>query len=129
MSRNVSCTAAMLVLSACSGTMQGVVRGDGTRVAFQYEQGAQNDTYRAQLDGEQFLGKAVFADAVSGYIVTPTSLVPYKSTTGNLIATLLGNRGSTMSCKMTYANSSGLTNDGGIGVCQHSDGRIIDVVW
>ena len=54
------------LLVACAGTMQGVVRGEGTPVTFKYEQGMDRDFYEAIIDGEQFKGQAVHADARSG---------------------------------------------------------------
>jgi len=125
--------AAFLVLTACSGTMQGVVRGQGTPVQFQYEQGMESDTYTAQVSGEQFSGKAVQADARSGFGTVfgagMPSTIMTSSSSGNFIATLLGIRGSTLRCQMNYASSLGETSAGGVGVCNHSDSRVIDVVW
>lgn len=113
--------------------MQGVVRDEGTRIPFTYEQGAVSDKYRTTVDGENFEGKAVFANASSGsgVAIANGQVVPVvtSTTTGNLVATLFGDRGSTMRCSMNYADSSGFTTMGGVGVCQHSDGRIIDVMW
>jgi len=120
-------------LAACSGTMRGVVRGEGTPVQFQYEQGMETDAYTAVIDGETFSGKAVFADARTGIGYgtsgTTTATVIGTSYSGNLVATLFGDKGSTMRCNMNYADSTGFTPSGGVGVCQHSDGRIIDVMW
>lgn len=120
-------------LVGCSGTMQGVVRGEGTPVQFQYEQGVDRDTYRTNIDGESFTGQAINAGATSGVgtVLTggTTATVFTSTTSGNFVAVLLGNRGSTMRCQMNYADSSGLTSMGGVGMCQHSDGRIIDVTW
>lgn len=120
-------------LAACGGTMQGVVRGEGTRVQFQYEQGMDHDFYTAVLDGETFKGQAVQANATSGsgvgFVDGTTVPVFTSTTTGNLVAVLFGDRGSTMRCNMNYADSSGFTSLGGVGVCQHSDGRVVDVMW
>ncbi len=116
---------ALALLVACSGTMDGVVRGEGTRVTFQYEQGLDRDFYEATIDGENFKGQAVYADAVSGV----SAGVFISLTSGNLVAVMFGNRGSTMRCNMNYADSSGFTSMGGVGICQHSDGRVIDIMW
>lgn len=128
-------------LSACGGNMQGVVRGTGQPVTFAYEQGMSSDSLTAEIDGEAFAGKAVmrgasttvgtaFGTATAG---TPTafgtSTLIGSSYTGDFVATLIGNRGSTLSCQLQYADSSGFTTAGGVGVCQHSDGRVIDIVW
>ncbi len=115
----------LALMVACSGTMDGVVRGEGSRVTFQYEQGFDRDFYEATIDGENFKGQAVYADAVSGVVAGVfTSL-----TSGNLVAVMFGDRGSTMRCNMNYADSSGFTSMGGVGICQHSDSRVIDIMW
>ena len=121
------------VLAGCSGTMSGVVRGTGQPVQFNYEQGMSSDTLTAVLDGEQFQGRAVMDGAGAGYGTAfdgfGTATVFGMTTTSDFVATLLGNRGSTMRCQLDYADSMGETSSGGVGVCQHSDGRVIDVVW
>jgi hypothetical protein len=136
-----SLVAAVGLLAGCAGEMQGVVRGTGQPVQFAYEQGVSSDSYTAEIDGELFQGRAVMDGATStfgtgfgtafggGNIVNASTQVFAQTTTGNISATLLGNRGSTLQCAMRYADSSGLTTSGGIGQCSHSDGRIIDVVW
>ena len=121
------------LLVACAGTMQGVVRGEGTPVTFEYEQGMDRDFYEAIIDGEQFKGQAVHADARSGVGVgvgdgTTVSVIT-SSTSGNMVAVLFGDKGSTMRCNMNYADSSGFTTMGGVGVCQHSGGLVIDIMW
>ncbi len=103
----------LALLAACSGTIDGVIRGEGGRVTFRYEQGMDRDFYEAIIDGERFKGQAVRAYARSG----------------NFVAVMFGDRGSTIRCKMNYADSSGFTSMGGVGICRHSDGRIFDVMW
>lgn len=129
----LSCLVSFVVAAGCSGEMQGMVRGEGTRVQFQYEQGFEKDFYKANIDGEAFEGQAVYADARSGVGTAfgtgfPTTVLT-STTSGNLVATMFGNRGSTLRCQMNYASSFGETSAGGVGVCNHSDGRIIDVMW
>ena len=120
----------IIALSGCEGAMQGVVRGEGTRVQFQYEQGVSSDSYTAIVDEETFKGKAVFADSRSGYgFDSNFNSAVFSTTSGKIVATLFGDKNSTLRCNMTYADSSGFTSLGGVGVCQHSDGRIIDVIW
>lgn len=121
---------ALGLVAGCSGTMQGVIRGEGTRVPFQYEQGMDSDAYTAVIDGETFKGKAVQANARSGVGTSSSGETVFMNTSsGNFVATMFGNKGSTMRCSMNYADSYGLTTSGGVGVCQHSDGRVIDVMW
>ena len=128
-------------LSACGGNMQGVVRGTGQPVTFAYEQGVSSDSLTAEIDGEDFAGKAVmrgasttvgtaFGTATAGSATAfGTSTLVSSSYTGDFVATLIGNRGSTLSCQLQYADPSGFTTAGGVGVCQHSDGRVFDIVW
>ena len=126
-------SSALTLLVACSGTMDGVVRGEGTRVTFQYEQGLDRDFYEVTIDGENFKGQAVHAYAVSGVgvgVAAGTAVPVFTSlTSGNFVAVMFGDMGSTMRCNMNYADSSGFTSLGGVGICQHSDGRVIDVMW
>ena len=126
-----ACTLALLI--ACGGTMDGVIRDDGTRVTIRYEQGMDRDFYEMTVDGEDFKGQAVHADARTGvgvgFAAGTTVPVIASSTSGNFVAVMFGNRGSTMRCNMNYADSSGFTTIGGVGICQHSDGRKIDIMW
>jgi hypothetical protein len=131
--RSLCFSVGLLALVGCGGTMQGVIRGEGTPVQFQYEQGLDRDFYTAVVDGEQFSGQAVNAGASSGvgtvFAGGEVGNVFVSTTTGEFVAVLLGDQGSTMRCQMNYADSSGFTSFGGVGICQHSDGRVIDVTW
>jgi len=137
----------ILILTGCAGTMQGMIRGSGQVVSINYDQAISHDNLRVSLpDGETFIGKAVqvgnsvsigqsfgsafgvsssgrtFAAAGSGFGVVSTF-------TGNVEAVLFGNRGRSMQCRLRYADSSGFTTAGGVGVCETSDGKVIDVMW
>jgi len=117
-------------MGACSGTMDGVIRNDGTRVTFEYEQGLDRDYYKANIDGENFNGQAVQSDArTSTHSNFDFGTVYTSSSSGKFVAVMFGDRGSTLRCNMNYADSSGFTTSGGVGVCEHSDGRIIDIMW
>ena len=132
---------AVSLVMACSGTMQGVMRGSGEPVEFSYEQGMDSDTLRTVIDGEAFEGKSVMRGATTtvgtgfgtawsgGASAFGTTTMFGSSSTGDFVAVLLGSRGSSLSCQLQYADSSGFTTSGGVGVCQHSDGRVIDVIW
>jgi hypothetical protein len=123
----------LIALAACSGEMTGQVRGTGERIKFTYEQGIDSDTYSTVIGGESFSGKAVM-DGSSAIIATGfgnafDAGLFGSTTTNRFVAVLLGNKGSSLNCQMRYADPSGYTTSGGVGVCQHSDGRTIDVVW
>jgi hypothetical protein len=125
--------ALIFILSGCAGEMTGQVRGTGERIKFTYEQGIDSDTYSAVIGDETFSGKAVMDGSTS---VIATGLgnaldagLFGSTTTNRFVAILLGNKGSSLNCQMRYADSSGFTTSGGVGVCQHSDGRMIDIIW
>lgn len=118
-----------LTLAACSGEMHGVIRGEGTPVKFEYDQAMNHDVYRATIDDENFEGKAVPSNSHSAVLYTSSGPVFGTATSGSFVATLLGDHGSSLRCTMNYADSSGFTTAGGVGECQHSDGRMIDVLW
>jgi hypothetical protein len=116
-------------LSACGGNMQGMVRGTGQPVVFAYEQGMSSDSLTAVIDREEFAGRAVMRGSSTTVGNFGLSTLVASSSTGDVVATLIGNQGSTLSCQLQYADSSGFTTAGGVGLCQHSDGRVIDIVW
>ena len=136
-----------MLLMGCSGTMNGMLRNDGTRVAISYEQGIDHDKLSVTMpDGEVFTGKVVMVGASSGIVSGFGSASAYSSTgnhaygngstfgiintyTGNMQGVLFGNKGHTMRCKFQYADKSGFTTSGGVGLCEISDNRVIDIQW
>lgn len=136
-----------VLLAGCSGTMNGMIRGSGQIVQVQYEQGALTDSLTLQMpDGEIFKGKAVPV----GRSVTSTntfgSATAYSSrgtvasgfgsgfgtstsSNGQFQALLFGNKGSSMKCQLQYADAKGLTTAGGVGTCEASTGKVIDLQW
>jgi hypothetical protein len=119
-----------LFLSACAGTMNGMVRNSGEPVSIAYTQNMQHDNLQVTMpDGEVFIGKAVQTDRSTGTIAIGKDFGVVESSTGSVQAVLFGNKKHTMQCKLQYANASGFTTDGGVGVCQTSNNKIIDVQW
>lgn len=137
--------AVCLTLVGCAGTMNGMVRSSGHPVSIAYTQSADHDDLTITMpDGETFTGKAVMIGKSTsvGYGVgnatatssgrryaSGTGFGVVNTYTGNMQAVLFGNRGHTMRCNLQYADSSGFTAAGGIGLCETSDGRVIDVQW
>lgn len=123
----------LITLAGCAGEMTGQIRGTGERVVFAYEQGIDSDTYSATIGTEKFLGKAVMDGSTSGvgtvFGAGLNGTIFGATTTNRFVAVLLGDKGSSLNCQMRYADSSGFATSGGVGVCQHSDGRVIDVLW
>jgi len=127
MRKKLSATLALLsivLLVGCAGTMNGMVRSSG----------------------ETFKGKVVMVGRSSGIgygfgtasattssggtaYGTGSAFTVVKTYTGNMQGVLFGDRGHTMRCSFQYAASSGSTTSGGVGVCETSDGRVIDVQW
>lgn len=124
----VSC----LSLSACAspGTMNGMIRGSGKQISIGYTQSFQHDNLQVMMpDGEFFTGKAVKANSSTSTVMVGGNFGVVQNNTGNMQAVLFGNKGRTMNCKFHYADSSGYTTSGGVGVCETSSGKIIDVQW
>ncbi|NIY79979.1 hypothetical protein HCZ23_10930 [Celeribacter sp. HF31] len=122
----------LTILTACSGTMTGQVRETGEKVQFNYEQGMDHDIYTAKIGNETFKGKAIMDGSSSTYANAwgeGFTNIFGTTSTNKFIAVLLGDQGHSLNCQMRYADSSGFTASGGIGICKHSDGRVIDIVW
>ena len=136
-----------LALAGCAGTMSGMVRGTGERVQIAYQQGVSHDDLSITMpDGEAFVGKAVMvgggtsmgmgmgtATAVSssGTVATAraNAFGVVNTYTGDVEAVLFGNRSHSLHCRLRYAAKGGFTSAGGVGICETSDGRVIDVQW
>ena len=97
-------------------------------------------------DGETYKGKVVMAGRSSGVGYgfssatakdsqgrtangTGAAFNVVETPTGNMQCVLFGDRGHTMRCSFQYADTRGDTSAGGVGVCETSDGRVIDVQW
>lgn len=126
--------ASSFLLSACAGagTMNGMIRGSGKPILIAYTQSIQHDNLQVTMpDGESFTGKAVMANhsTNASINVSNNNFNIGKNYTGTMKAILFGNKGNTMRCDLQYANSSGYTPDGGVGLCETSNGKTIDVQW
>lgn len=129
------------LLSGCMTGDMRAVSSSGAPATFKFSQGMSSDTYTAQIGGESFEGRAVMADASttfgtafgSAYSTNGSSFGAANSigfsSGGKFKAVMFGDKGSTLRCLMQYADSSGLTNFGGVGECVHSDGSRLDIGW
>jgi len=115
--------------------MNGMLRDTGEKVEIFYEQGIEHDNLTITTpDGETFIGKAVMVDRSSsiGWVTTPEGNAAFgtvETYSGNVRAVLFGDNKNTMRCSLQYADSGGFTSEGGVGVCEISDGRVFDVIW
>jgi len=127
-------------LSGCSGTMQGMLRGSGQRVTIAFtETGMAHGTLRTTLpSGEHFEGKHVYESSSSygtvfgqtsggGNTASGASFGIVTSYSGNNRAILFGDRGHSMNCSFQVVDPITGMSAGGVGVCQVSDGDVIDV--
>ena len=124
----------LALLVGCAGKMDGLVQGTGQRVVIEYTQGLMHDNLKVKMpDGEIFTGKAVMVGHSSsiGRVTTTggSATISFDTYTGNAEATLFGDKGGSMRCKLQYADSSGFTTFGGVGLCKSSDGELIDIKW
>ncbi len=123
----------------CSGQMQGVVRRDANRIEIVYTDSrlASAELITTLADGEQFRGKSEKLDRTKDLMATASTDTGLKtgdfeavrSFPGNTMATLSGNRGNVIQCRFKIADTIIGFSSGGTGICQVSDGRVIDVFF
>lgn len=120
--------------------MRGMVQQGGELVSFQFEDtGFGYGTLKTTLShGETFEGKFVeesssgfgtgFGAAWSGSSTAyGTTFGTVESYSGNIEAVLFGDNKHTMKCRFRVADPMMGLPSGGVGMCQVSDGRVIDV--
>lgn len=133
----------LLTSCATSGTMQGMMRASGERITMSYEQAALHDDLQVTLpDGETFKGKVVMEGASTGLgygsdtataptitgFTAGTAVGAVATYTSGMRAVLFGDKRHTMVCRFQYADP-GHTDAGGVGLCETSDGKAIDMQW
>ena len=123
------------VLTACSGTMQGIVRNNARRVPFNYSDsriGTANITV-VLPEGEHFEGRVERGtDSTRAESDVTSSNVSYDAVqmfNGNADAVLAGNRGNIMQCRFHLTDIIIGFSSGGFGICQVADGRVIDIFF
>ena len=129
----------LVVILGCSGQIEGVIRRDAKRIQIIYSDSRLSTAELTVVlpDGEQFHGKSekfdrdkdmmernsTNTDNTSGYF---DALLGFN---GNAMATLTGNRGNVIKCRFKIADVIMGFPSGGAGICQHSDGRVMDVFF
>ena len=124
-------------LSGCSGSMKGVVRRDAKRIEMTYtDMRVGKGLLETVLPGgERFEGRIVKIGAMD--IQSDTTIATSQSAAfddvqvfeGNAKATLSGSRGNIMKCRFNLTDSLMGISSGGFGLCQVSDGRVIDIFF
>ena len=122
----------------CSGQMDGVIRRDAKRIEITYTASRLTAAELTAVlpDGEQFRGKAESLDRTQDALETAStgnlqsgSFEAVQSFPGNSKATLSGNRGHVIKCRFKITDVIIGFSSGGTGICQISDGRVIDVFF
>lgn len=127
----------LTVQLGCAGSMKGVVRQDAKRIELTY---TDSRLEKASLQtvlpgGERFEGKIVrigWMGTQSDPAVSDNESTDFEDVQlfeGNAEATLTGNKGNLMKCRFKLADSIIGLSSGGFGICQVSDGRVIDIFF
>ncbi len=127
----------LTVQLGCAGSMKGVVRRDAKRIEVTYTDSRLGKGILQTVlpDGERFEGKIVrigSADSQSDTAVSASESTAFEDVQlfeGNAEATLTGNKGNLMKCRFKLADSIIGLSSGGFGLCQVSDGRVIDIFF
>ena len=123
-------TTMVFALMACSGTMKGIDRYSGKRVqlAYEHEKFGSAILQIEMPDGELFIGKLI--EEPGATVAGAPSGIEYPAVDefrGNTEAFLFGDRGNYMKCKFRLSDTVLGFKSGGFGLCQTSDGRVIDI--
>ena len=123
----------------CTGTMDGVIRRDAERFQITYTDSrvAAAELIAIMPGGEQFRGKSerldpqkeIMAARAAGGTDNSASFPALLTFPGNAKASLSGNMGSIMECRFKLTDVIIGFSSGGFGLCQMSDGRVIDVFF
>jgi len=127
----------LTVQLGCSGSMKGVVRRDAQRVELTYTDSRLGTGILQTVlpSGERFEGKILrigSPDVQSDTAVSGSESTAFNDVQlfdGNAKATLSGNKGNIMKCRFKLADSLIGLSSGGFGICQVSDGRVIDIFF
>ena len=110
--------------------MKGVDRYSGERVNFVYE----DEKFGSAIikvtmpDGERFTGKTLDRSMAPGDSkLSSRRYLTVDKFPGQIAAFLTGDRGNNMKCKFKLSDTVLGFKAGGYGLCQTSDGRLIDI--
>jgi hypothetical protein len=127
----------LAVQLGCAGSMKGVVRRDAKRIELTYTDSrlGKGSLQTVLPGGERFVGKIVrigSTDVQSDTAVSGNESTAFEDVhifDGNAKATLVGNKGNIMKCRFNLADSIIGLSSGGFGICQVTDGRVIDIFF
>jgi len=131
---HVMIAACLVVMTACSGSLRAVERNSASRVTINYSD-SQIGSANLQVimpEGERFEGHVERGTERTrpndGTTVSMDRFEAVETFHGNAEAVLTGDRGNMMQCRFVYDAILGFKG-GGFGLCQLSDGRVIDVFF
>jgi len=127
----------LTVQLGCSGGMKGVVRQDAKRIEITYTDSRLGKSILQTVlqDGERFEGKIIRIGWMGDQSDTAVSDSDYavfedvQIFDGNAEATLVGNQGNIMKCRFKVGDAIIGLSSGGFGICQVTDGRVIDIFF
>jgi hypothetical protein len=129
----------LLAMVGCAGTMDGLIRQDAERIQITFTDSriASAELITVLPDGERFQGKPEKLDAQKDMMAAgaaqgtagPASFPALQSFPGNVKALLSGSKGRQMACRFRLTDLVLGFASGGFGLCQLSDGRVIDVFF
>ena len=126
----------LAVLPGCSGTMKGVVRRDARRIQISFTDARVGEGHLQTVlpSGERFEGRLTkpgspesMAGANAG--AASFNFEAVDEVKGNAEAVLSGDRGNFMKCRFRLSDNIIGLSAGGSGICQVTDGRVIDVFF
>lgn len=130
---------ALTAMVGCSGTMDGVIRRDAERIRITY---TDSRISKAELitilpNGERFQGRPEKFDAQEDITAAgashsgaePANFPAIQTFHGNVKALLSGSKGHQMACRFRLTDVILGFASGGFGLCQISDGRVVDVFF
>ncbi len=133
---------AAMILTAtigCTGTMDAIIRRDAKRIDIIYTNSrvAVAELIAVLPNGERFGGKPEKLDKIKEMMETDSTATDdiavhfeaLQTFPGNVKATLSGNRGNIIKCRFKLTDGIIGFSGGGFGICQISDGRVIDVFF
>ena len=115
---------------ACSGTMRGIDRYSGKRIYFAYqeEKFGSAELQVKMPDGELFIGRNIEeSTAAKSNAPLGHEFPTVDQFQGNTEAFLFGDRGKTMKCKFRLSDTIVGFKSGGFGICETSDGHVVDI--
>jgi hypothetical protein len=126
----------LTALSGCSGTMKGVVRRDARRIQITFTDARIGEGHLQTVlpGGERFEGRLTkpgspesLAGANAG--AASFNFEAVDGVNGNAEAVLAGDRGNFIKCRFRLSDTIIGLSAGGSGLCQVTDGRVIDVFF